>query len=370
MKAKYLVGTFLLLGFVLSLITWSALASLAEQKEKGKKEAKTEEKIFIPKDIKTILQQGLASRQGLQAIPFSIIKHLYLPTRDGFHNIFLLRIRNSDLNFAPPVAAPQKEKEKKEKKEKEEAPPAEATPSQLQARFNVFLQFNPLGENAPPQVLREVYIPGFVETDSSTYDPTKEEIYSVGYPTFSGKYLLAMAITSLDLKKVGTFYYEFSLPDLKSFTKELETTPVFFVKEMKQMPLAETKAEIHRGFFTYSILQIIPNIGNIFSIGENLDIFFFIFGTQPNEQQQYQIETNYEVKKGEETIIRYEPTIYTNPLVSQPLPMKQTILIKSEKEGEKKESRDLAVGNYTLVIKILDKVTGNAVTKNIDFEVK
>jgi len=370
MKAKYLVGTSLLLGFVLYLIVAPALSSSAEQKEKGKKEAQAEEKIFIPKGIKLVLQQGLASRQGPQAILFSIIKHLYLPTRDGFHNIFLLKIKNSDLGYAPPVVAPQKAE--KAKKEKEEVPPpAEAVPpSRLQARFNVFLQFNLIRENAPPQVVREVYVPGFMEAESSTYDPAKEEIYSIGYPTYSGKYLLAMAITSLDLKKIGTFFYEFFLPDLTSFSKELDTTPVFFVKEMKQMSLAETRAEIHKGFFTYSILQVVPNIDSTFSVGESLDILYYIFGTQPNAEQQYQIETNYEVKKGEETVIRYEPTTYTSPLVSQPLPMKQTVIIKSEKEGERNESRDLAAGNYTLHIKILDKVTGNSVTKNVDFEVK
>jgi hypothetical protein len=285
-----------------------------------------------------------------------------------------LKIKNSDLGFAPPVLAPQKQEKakEKEKKEKEEAAPAaEAqTPPQLEAKFNVFLQFNSLGENTPPQVVREVYVPALLVTESSSYDPAKEEIYSIGYPTYSGKYLLAMAITSLDLKKIGTFYYEFSIPDARSFTKELDTTPIFFVKDMKQMSAPETIVGLHKGFFTYSILQVVPNLNNIFSSGENLDIFLFVFGAQPNEQQRYQLETNYEIKKGEEVIIRFATATYESLLISQPLPMKQTVIIKSEKEGEKTESRDLAAGNYSLSIKIVDKVSGNSVTKSVDFEVK
>ena len=136
------------------------------------------------------------------------------------------------------------------------------------------------------------------------------------------------------------------------------------------MEIAETRAEIHQNFFTYSVLQITPHLENVFSVGENLDIFFFVFGAQPNEQGKFGIEISYEVSKGEERIIRYAQAQYENPLISQPLPLKQTVVIKTEKEGEKKEQRDIEPGQYTLNIEVKDNVTGKSVVKSFDFEVK
>jgi len=176
-------------------------------------------------------------------------------------------------------------------------------------------------------------------------------------------------VTSLDLQKIGTAYYEFTLPDTASFTKELETTPVFFVKQLEQMEAPETRTTLHQGYCTYSILKIVPNLEKVFVAGDNLDIFYFIFGVQPNEQQKFDLEVNYEVKKGDDSAIRWTLQKYESPLVSQPLPLKQTVQIKTGEE-ERTEQRDLAPGNYTLIIKIDDKVSAKSVTKTVDFEVK
>jgi len=89
----------------------------------------------------------------------------------------------------------------------------------------------------------------------------------------------------------------------------------------------------------------------------------------PTEEGKFDIDVNYEVFKGEERVIQYATAHYDAPIISQPLPMKKTVVIKSE-EGEKKEQRDLEPGNYTLHISIEDKVSGNSVKKSIDFDVK
>jgi hypothetical protein len=380
MKTKNIIISVFILGFVFtSVLSPSIDFAQEEQVEKEK----PEEKIMIPPEVKLVLAQGLAQRQGRQDIPFLIIKHLYLPAKENMHSIFLFRMKNASLGFAPQAFAlvekkPEEETDvKKEEKEKEEteeetAQPvvqAEPPPTRLRANLNVFLQFHRLEKKEPVEVLKEVYIPLDLQAESTSYDPEKEEVYSTAYPLPPGDYMMAMAITSIDLLKIGTLYYEFSLPDVRSFTENLETTPIFFAQEIKRMTSPELTAEVHKDFFTFSVLQIEPKIENVFSTGEGLDIFYFIFGTQPNEEGNYNIEANYEVLKEEESVIRFQSQAYNFPLVSQVLPMKTRVIIKSEGE-EKREDKDLEPGIYTFSLKIKDNVTGKSLDKSIDFEIK
>lgn len=362
------VSLVLFFSLLLSPITISA-----QKEKKKKKEAKVKEQIRIPKKVKVVLQEGLAERRGRLDISFSFIKHFYFPAQANMHSVFFFKMRNGDLGFIPQAFAlvEQKIEEEKAEEEKKETPPTETEtpPVLLQAELNIFLQFYRLEEEEPVEVIKEVYIPVKLQTESTSYEPEKEEIYSTSYPLPPGDYLLAMAVTSLDLQKIGTQYYEFSLPDMNLLTDKLETTPIFFVKKLIQMNTPETTAEIHKGFFTYSVLQIEPKIENVFSQGENLDILFYIFGAQPDEEAMCDIGINYEVFQEEERVIRFETVTYTSPLVSQPLPMKKTFVITSE-EGEEKEKKDLEPGQYTLSIKIKDNVTGSSLDKKVDFEIK
>jgi hypothetical protein len=365
MTAKKIIIPLVMVAFIVCLLVPLLNAATQKPQEKGK-QAKTEEKIFIPKEIKAILEEGLLNKQGRQDIPVSIFYNLFLPARENLYSIFFLKIKNSGLSFSPigTAVAPKTDKTS-------EPSPQEAVaqkPAQLQASFNVFLQFNSL-ENGEPKSFKEVYVPSSVQVQGDTFDPEKEETYTVSYVLPAGHYLLALAVTSLDLQKIGTAYYEFTLPDSASFTKELGTTPVFFVKQIEQMEAPETRTALHQGYCTYSILKIVPNLEKAFVVGDNLDIFYFVFGIQPTEQQKFDLEVNYEVKKGDESVIRWTPQKYDSPLVSQPLPLKQTVKIKTGEE-ERTEQRDLAPGNYTLVIKVDDKISGRSVIKNVDFEVK
>ena len=374
MKTRKSIILFTLSVLVICLLFTSGLAPAQEEK-KEEQETEAEEQIIIPQPIKLVLQEGLAQRQSCLDIPFTFVKHYYLPARENFHSIFLFKMKNADLGFAPPpaeLAVEKTEEEKIEEEAKKETPTvpeAEAAPVQLLARLHVFLQFHLLKEGEPVEIIKEVYIPFNLQVESTAYDPEKEEVYSTGYPLPSGDYLLSMAITSSNLQKIGTSYFEFSLPEESLFIEEMDTTPLFFVKKFKEMDAPETMAEIHQNFFTYSILQIEPKIENVFSQGEDLDILFFIFGSQPNEEGKFDIGVNYEVSKEEESIIRFEPITYPSPLVSQPLPMKRTFMIKSE-EGEKKERKDLDPGIYTLSVNIKDNISGKSLNKGIDFEIK
>jgi hypothetical protein len=364
MRLQKIVVPMILVALIFSLTTVLA----AGQKEKGKPQAKPQpqERVYIPKDIKAVMAEGMATKQGRQDIPVNIFYSLFLPAQQNFHDIFFLKIKNGALDFAvPPPAPPAKEPVKKGPQVTNTQEP----PQLLQANFNVFFQFNLVKEGATPEDVKEVYVPCTIQVPSAGFDPEKEDIYSFGYPMPAGHYLLAVAVTSVDLKKIGTAYYDFNVPDPSSYAKSLGTTPVFFVKEMEQMEAVESRTYLHRGSFTYSVLRIVPNIDKVFSAGENLDIFFYVFGTQVNAQNQSEIEINFEVKKGEEFAIRWAPQSYTNPLISQPLPLKQTLNIKDDK-GERTESRDLAPGNYTLVINITDKVSGKTGVEKVDFTMK
>jgi hypothetical protein len=366
MKAKNLFIPMLVAGVLFSLFM---PLSAAHQKDKEKPAAPSQQKVFIPKEVNAVLQEGLATKQGRQDIPVSIFHSLYLPAQQNFQIIFFMNIKNSALGYGPPSAISSRGEKPKGKPAQESEAALATQANLLEAKFNVFVQFSRLEEDSEPKVANEVYVPTTIQVEEAAFDSEREDIYSFGYPLPTGRYVLALAVTSLDLQKIGTAYYEFTLPDASTFSKALDTTPVFFVKSLEQTEAPETKTVIHKGYFTYSVLKIIPNIDKVFAVGDNLDIFFFIYGLQQNEQQQNNIEVNFEVKKGEETAVRWAPQTYNSALISQPLPLKQTLIIKSQ-AGEKTEQRDLGPGKYTLVIAAQDKVSGNSVTKTVDFEVK
>jgi hypothetical protein len=367
MKAKVFIVPVLLIALGLGLMTSLSPAAQQKDKDKKKEQAKQQEKVFIPKEAKSAIQEGLADRQGRQDIPVNIFQSLYLPARENFQVVFLMNIKNSALGFAPAAAVPAEPKA--EKKGPQETPVQEAV-EKLQASFNVFLQFNRLNESGEPEVFREVYVPAKIEVPAAGFDREKEDIYSVGYPLPFGHYLMAVAVASLDLQQMGVAYHEFTIPDPSQFSKALDTTSIFFVKQMDQMESVEQRTVFHRGLFTYSVLKIVPNIEKVFQPGENLDIFFFIFGAQANQSQQYDLEINFEIKQGETSAIKWSPQAYNSPLISQPLPMKQTVRIKKGTEPERIEQRDLPAGSYTLVINILDKISQNSGVKTVDLTVK
>ncbi|MFP4082381.1 MAG: hypothetical protein ACLFVG_06445 [Candidatus Aminicenantes bacterium] len=367
MKIKHFIIPVLVVVFTLCLIPKSTQAGQEKEQEEQESEI-----IIIPDQVKSVMEEGMTTREPRSDIPFSIIWHVYLPAQQNMHSVFYFKVKNADLGFAP--EAPQQKTPEEKKEEKEEVPPpeVETTPAKLKANGHVFLQFNRMENEMPQEMIKEVYIPLNLEADSTSFQPQEEGIYSTGYPLPPGDYLLSMAITSLNLERIGTQYYEFSLPDSLSFTESLGTTPVFFVNNIERMASPETQAEIHKEFFTYSVLQITPKLENDFSAGENLDIFFFIFGAQPNQEGKFSIDISFEVFEGEEKVIRYETAHYDAPLISQPLPMKKTVIIKTEKEGkttERREQRDLEQGEYILKLVIEDKVSGKSLEKSVDFEV-
>ncbi len=326
-----------------------------------------QQRVIIPPEVKTVLQAGMQSREPRLDIPFAFVdKEVYLPAQMNLHRIFFFKVKNADLGFS---TAAKPEEKQAEKKAEQEVSSFESRPAMLSARNHLFMHFRQLDGTFN----QEVYIPMNLQVDGASYDPEKEELYTVGYPMPPGKYVLATAIASQQLDKIGTQYLEFELPNPTSFTDTLGITPVFFVTKMNQMSAPETRTELHKDFFTYSVLQVEANMDHVFSAGDNLDIFFFIFGAQPNEQGRNDIEVTYEVAQNDEAIIRYAQTTYEMALVSQPLPLKRTVLIRTTKEDEtteRQEQRDLEPGTYTLSLEITDKLSGKTCKEIVSFEVK
>ena len=56
----------------------------------------------MPKEIAAVIQEGLATRQGRQDIPFSFFKQLVLPAQGNNHYpVFFIKAKNADLGYAP-----------------------------------------------------------------------------------------------------------------------------------------------------------------------------------------------------------------------------------------------------------------------------
>lgn len=343
---KKLMSVMLLAGF---LAMASAVPASAVPAAQGNR-------VFIPPQVREPMMAGLAAKQARTDVPFQIFRTQYLPAQQAFFQVFFLKIKNADLGFAPSVAAAVVD------------PAAPAQPK-MKAVVNVFLQFHQVENGAPTKLIKEVFVPATLEIDQAAFDPEKEEWYTVGYPLMPGDYLATIAVASQDLKKIGIQYQDFKLPDPKSFTTALDTTPIFFMKEYKQIQTPEQKTEFHKGFFAYSVIQVTPNLDNIFGVSEILDMFFFIFGCQPKETSKYDIEINFEVYEGEKLAIKFATGSFESPLISLPLQPTQTLQIKKG-EDVKTETRDLPPGSYTLVLKIKDKVSGNIGEKRVDFTVK
>ena len=357
MKMKSHASLVLVSGLILSLLLSPSL--IAQEQEQTTK-AQTSKIVIIPDQVKKVFDEGMPTRQVRPDIPFSVTEHLYFPAGQNLYTIILFKVKNADLGFAP--TGPEKKKE-------EALTAFETEASKLQARSHLFLQFNKLENNVPGEILQEVYIPLNLQEDSSTYEPEKEDFYSAGYLLTPGNYLLSMAVCSQKLEKIGTQYYEFSLPEIAALTDTLITTPIFLVKAQKYLESPERRPTAHKGSFVYSIVNIEPNVEKVFSSEDNLGLFFYIFGAQQDEAGKFSIEVAFDIMKGEEKAILFSPQKYDAPLINQELPLVRTVLIKSE-EGDKTEKREVEAGTYTLKMTITDNVSGKSIIKSIDFDVR
>jgi photosystem II stability/assembly factor-like uncharacterized protein len=349
--------------------------------------------VFIPPEIKSVMQAGLATRQGPQDIPFTIFRYLFFPTKDNLRAVILFSPSGRILVNLPPHQdrlAPTKESlhavlffEAKNSdlgfvaKAQDSSPQEQAPPSPAKvhvANLDIFIEFRQTDASGTSTVVREVYVPVYIEEDSMSYDPDKENWYSVGYTLRPGKYTVVMAVTRNDLKDIGVGYFDIDLPGPESYHAALETTPVFFIRELNDLKEPDWVTLLYKGMFKWSTLQVVPNIDNVVTAGEALRVAYYVLGAKPkaesDRQAEYDIEAVYEVQE-ENGQVAISWIARDNKIagIDQVLPLKQTLKIEDD-SGVREEQRDLTAGKYNLVITVKDKFSGATVEKKVPFEVR
>ncbi len=304
---------------------------------------KPKEKVYIPPQVKKVMEETVKKGIVRSDISFSIVKSLFLPVQDQNFLILIFKAKNKDLMLLP----------FSEKERKKGVDFSKITSS----KFNIFFWFYKL-EGESPAPFKEQYVPVELNWESGV-KPDDVSTYTVCTILPEGKYLLSMAITSLDLKIIGIVNYNFTLPAPLEFKEELALSPVFFIKSLKELPTPEIPPVVHKDYFVYSSLQLEPKLENVFSVGENPDIFYFIYGCSlnPNDPTKFSIEVTYNVKKGDEDVIKFAPYVFDLPFISHQIPL------------QKEDGVNLEPGKYRLEIRIKDKISEKELVEYVDFEI-
>jgi hypothetical protein len=316
-----------------------------------------EEAVKIPKEVESVMEANLPTREPRLDIPLSYVKTLYFPYQNNYYTVFFMKIENQDLGYTAPFFEEKKKENKQEAKQEEQIQEEEHI---LSCNADFFFRIYSLKENGQIKDIRkEIYLPYADQVSSKDYNPAEENVYSFGTIFPPGRYLLCATAASLDLARIGLVFQEFYLPDPSDFKKNLKLTPLFFVKSLKRMPSPDSAITLYKNLFHYATLEIEPYFHHEFSLQEKLDILYFILGLNPGEDGKFKFEVSYAYKKGEEDVVRFEPKVENvpAPIVSVPL-------------GLSFEEKKLEPGQYTLEILIKDQNSKKEGLENIAFIVK
>lgn len=351
MKASKTIAAALALSVVFGLLAVSAQAAPGPQKSKTPPKAT---KASMPKEIAAVIQEGLATRQGRQDIPFSIFKTLILPAQqDNLYPVWFFKVKNGDLGYAP----------------------AASGSGEMEATVNAFFEFY---QADAAGVLKPKFggkAQAQVKTDGKGYSADKEDWYSFGLAMPHGQYTMAFVLASADMKKLSVAYSDVTLPGSEATASALMPTDPVIILAMDQVE-PDQRPTIHRGCFTWGAAQVVTNAAAEVASGENLEILFFVLGAQVKdpaaERPALDLEVNFEVQ-GEDgkAAIKWAPQAYELYLVNQPLPLFQTLQTMDEKGTvTKTEKKPLPAGKYILAVNVLDKVSGKKGETKMPFSVK
>lgn len=306
--------------------------------------------VYIAPQVAAVIDANLQQRQNRSDIPLNYLRTLYLPAQQNqIYPIFLFKIKNADLNLVAAVE----------------------TPDVLRAKFHVFTRLYRLENGMPGAIVRERYIPFNPEENKVNFQPETVNYYSLAgeiYP--AGNYLLALAVSTPDFAKISVSYSEFVLPDTTQLQNKLETTPVFSVLGLQQIPAAETRISIHKNSFVYNTLMLAPSISNEFKASESLDLFYFVLGAKADSSNAFDLQITYKFKKDGKEVRKLGPAQVKSIIISQPISLAFTEITKNAKgvETERKEIK-LEPGDYTLEIEMLDNVSKAAGVQEFKFKI-
>jgi len=338
------------LVLVLILALTVSFSEAAPQKKDQKKDQKV--KSVIPQDIKALLEQGLPARQVRADLPFEFSDTYILPVlpaKGTYIAIFITRIKNGDLDYAQSAA----------------------NQDIYQSDVDLFMQFYELGGEAPKLIVEQRTSSSFT-IPVAEYQPEGESYYYLGYPLPAGKYVLAAALGQRATKKIGTTYYDFEIPnyeELAQTNNKLETSSLFLLKDIQQMDAQENYPNFHKDYFSWIVFRAFPYPDNKLKPGDQPNLMFMIYGAQADENQTFDLEINFDIRKDNNKIVAFTPMKYNINFIEQaiPLPTVKKVQIKDD-QGERIEDRPLEPGTYEIVMNIKDNKSGLTLEKRIPFE--
>lgn len=351
MKASRTMAAALALLVMIGGLALSVQAAPGPQK--GKQETKAPAKSSMPKEVAAVIQEGLATRQGRQDIPFSFFKTLILPAQqNNVYPVFFFKAKNGDLGYAPSAA----------------------TTGQMETTLNVFFEFFQADATGALKPKVGGKSQAVLSTEATGYSADKEDWYSFGMGLTPGQYTLAFVVTTPDLKKISIAYQDVTLPGADVYATALWPTDPIVVLAMDQVE-PDQRPTVHRGFFTWGAAKVVTDPEARIKTGENLEILFFVLGASPKDpaapRPLLDLEVNFEVI-GEDgkPVIKWAPQSYELYLVNQPLPLFQTLQKQDEKGTVlSTEKKPLGAGKYTLVASITDKVSSKKGEARMPFSV-
>jgi hypothetical protein len=350
MKVTRTVASVLALAILIGAF---AVPMQAAAPQKGKVEAKPQ-KASMPKEIAAVIQEGLATRQGRQDIPFSLFKSLVLPAQgSNMYPVFFFKAKNGDLGYAPSVTGS----------------------GAMETTLNAYFEFFQADATGALKSKLGGKSQAVLTTDGAGYAPEKEDWYSLGIGMAAGQYTLALVLSTPDMKKLSVAYTDVTLPGPEAYATTLWPTDPLIVTAMDQVD-PDQRPTVHRGCFTWGAAKVVCNMDAQINAGENLEILFFVLGAAVKDpaaaRPAMDLEVNYEVLSAEgKPVIKWTPQSYELYLVNQPLPLFQTIQKVDEKGTVlSEEKKPLGAGSYTLAITVTDKVSGKKADTKMAFSVK
>jgi hypothetical protein len=338
MKASRTIAAGLAGLFIVSVLALTMQAAPGPQREK--QEPKAPAKASMPKEIAAVIQEGLATRQGRQDIPFSFFKQLILPAQQkNLYPVFFFKAKNGDLGYAPSTTGS----------------------GQMEATLNVFFEFYQAAADGTLKPRFGGRNQTVLTTDPAGYSADKEDWYSFGLALPAGKYTLALVLSTPDMKKLSVGYSDVTLPGPETYETALWPTDPVIVTAMDQVE-PDQRPTVHRGYFTWGAAKIVTNAAGQIAAGDNLEILFFVLGAAPKDPAAQKplldLEVNFEVQdEAGKAAIKWAPQSYELYLVNQPLPLFQTLQKMDEKGAVlSTDKKPLPAGKYTLTVSVTDKV--------------
>ena len=353
MKTSRTIVAALTLLFIIGVIALPAQAAAGIQGRQQEAKAPAA-KSSTPKEIQAVIQEGLATREGRQDIPFSFFKKLVLPAQgDNLYPIFFIKAKNGDLGYAPSAAGT----------------------GMMETTLNAFYEFYRADDAGALKPVFGGKTQALLTVPGEGYSAEEEDWYTFGLALPAGQYTLALVLGTPDMKKLSVGYCDVTLPGPEAHAATLMTTDPIVVTAMEQVE-PDQRPTIHRGFFTWGAAKIETNAACEIASGENLEVLFFVLGAEPKDpaapRPALDLEVNFEVQtKDGQPAIKWSPQSYELYLVNQPLPLFQT-LQKVDEKGTvlSTDKKPLDPGEYDLAVTVTDKVSGKTANTKMAFTVK